>query len=531
MTFDELLQRYTSLQEKTVAVEGRCASLESEKAEQQKALAAKDQEISRKDQTIALLKHELKRRLAELYGRRRERFEGHPTLPFDESALEGPIDESSEKWESPDDEAVAVPARERRRARRLGRLPENLPREIETIELPPDDRQCHLCCGEMQPMGHESSETLDYRPATLVVKETRRVKYSCPKCHEGVMSALLPARAIDRGLPAAGLLAHVVTSKYCDHLPLHRLEGILARQGVEISKSTMCDWVAAVATRLEPLVALLRERVLVSYVIQSDDTPITVIDRNAKGGSRREYLWCYLGDEGDTVIDCTATRGRDGPSRMLHGYQGYLQADAYSGYHEVLATEEIVEVGCWAHARRYFIEAEALHPQECAQVLSRIRAMYAIEAHANERCLTFAEREALRIEKAKPILGEIHGWLLAHKDRILPKSPLGEAIGYAVRQWGALTRYAEDGRLAIDNNPSERTLRHIAIGRKNWVFAGSHEGGRRAATIYSIVMTCKRNGIDPFAYLSSILDRLPSCPAKDLWHLTPRGWKEARTPK
>ena len=197
MTFDELLQRYSALQEKTAAVQERCASLESEKAEQQKALAAKDQEISLKDQTIALLKHELKRRLAELYGRRRERFEGHPTLPFDESALEGPIDEAPEKWESPDDESVAIPAHERRRARRLGRLPENLPREVETIELAAEDRQCHLCRGEMQLMGHESSETLDYRPATLVVKETRRVKYSCPRCHEGVMSALLPrARSI-----------------------------------------------------------------------------------------------------------------------------------------------------------------------------------------------------------------------------------------------------------------------------------------------------------------------------------------------
>jgi transposase len=516
VTFDELLQR--------------CALLERENAAQQKELSAKDQAIALKDQEIELLRYELKQRLAELYGRRRERFEGHPRLPFEESGLETAIDENPQKWEAPDEETIEVAAHERR-PRRIARLPENLPHEIETIELPAEDRQCHLCHGEMEPMGYTPSQRLDYRPARYVVKETRRVKYSCPRCHEGVISAPLPTQAIERGLAAAGLLSHVVVSKYVDHLPLHRLEGIFAREGIEVSKSTMCDWVAGAASRLEPLVDLLRERVLVSYVIQTDDTPITVLERAAKGGSRRSYLWCYLGDEGDVVIDFTAGRGREGPSRMLHGYQGYLQADAYSGYHEVFARQPVVEVGCWAHARRYFFDAKDLHKGECEHVLKRIGALYAIEAQARECQLSFVEREALRAEKSKPILAELRRWLLDHKDRILPKSPLGQAIGYAMHQWEALNRYAGDGRLSIDNNASERTLRHIAVGRKNWVFAGSHEGGRRAATIYSIVMTCKRNGVEPFAYLAEVFERIPACPRKDLWRLTPRGWKEARAPK
>lgn len=253
-----------------------------------------------------------------------------------------------------------------------------------------------------------------------------------------------------------------------------------------------------------------------------------MLDKNAKGGSRRAYLWVYLGDEGDAVFDFTLTRGGEWPRKFLAGYQGYLQADAYQGYDSIFTDTLVVEVGRMAHARRRFFDAKDVDPKESEEALSIIGELYEIERVAKDKRMTFAEREALRREKSISILHKWRRWLDQKEPMILPKSPLGEAIGYARRQWRALTRFAEDGRLAIDNNNSERALRPAAVGRKNWMFAGSAVGGECAAVMYSILYTCKRTGVNPFEYLEDVLTRIPAHPKERLWELTPRAWKDAR---
>jgi hypothetical protein len=266
------------------------------------------------------------------------------------------------------------------------------------------------------------------------------------------VEAELPARPIDKGIPGPGLLAQVVTSKYADHLPLYRQETIFTRSGIHIARQTQCEWVGAVAGLMEPIVGEMRREVLGSRVIHCDDTSVTVQDRYHPGGSRNGYVWVYVGEQGDLVFDYTDSRSRDGPLAFLEGYRGYLQADAYAGYDEVFRRGDVTEVGCWAHARRRVYEAVKTALEPATLLLALIRRLYRVEREAREAKMDAAERLVLRQEKSRPILGLIEEQLESLSPRCLPKSPLGEAIGYAQRQWQALMRYTEDGILAIDNN-------------------------------------------------------------------------------
>lgn len=526
MTFDELLQMARKLQ-------GENALLREQLELRGTELQAKDRELQLKDQELRLIQHELKLAKAKLYARKRERFVGtpQPTLPFEEANETASIPDAPHASEAPDEEATEEITYTRRKPRRIERLPKNLPRKTTEIHPPAEELVCKDCHVPKSQIGNQKSEKLNYIPASFYIEETIRYKYACRQCGQNVSIAPLPPQAIDRGLPGSGLLAHVLVSKWGDHLPLHRQCEIFKRQEIDLSVSTLCEWAAGCAALLCAIVFEMHKRVLLSYAIQSDDTPITVLDKNAKGGSRRGYLWVYLGDEGEAVYDATRARSGEGPEKFLKGYQGYLQVDAYSGYDAIFRKGEVVEVGCFAHARRYFYEAKDVHPRESEDVLGMIRDLYEVEREAKERNLSFEVREKLRKEKTLPVLEKLKRWLDQHKDKILPKSPLGEAIHYALKQWIALTRYAHDGRLNIDNNPAERALRTVAVGRKNWLFAGSDAGAERAAIFYSLIYTCKRIGIDPFEYLKDVLDRVSIHPARLIWELTPRGWKEARERK
>ena len=312
------------------------------------------------------------------------------------------------------------------------------------------------------------------------------------------------------------------------HLPLHRQEGIFARSGITLSRRTLCDWVAVVADLVAPIVGEMKRTVLASHVIHSDDTPITVQDRGHPGGSRRGYLWVYEGDEGDLVYDYTPSRGRAGPLAFLAGYHGYLQADAYAGYDEMFTTGAVTEVGCWAHARRYVFEAVQTALEPATHLLALIRRLYAIEGEAHAAALDAPGRHALRVTESRPVLALIEEQIATLTPTVLPKSPFGEALGYLRRQWRALRRYTEDGALAIDNNAAERALRLVAVGRKNWMFAGSDAGGRRAALLYSLVGTCKHLGVDPFAYFRDVIGQVATHPMRRIAELTPRGWQAQR---
>jgi hypothetical protein len=336
----------------------------------------------------------------------------------------------------------------------------------------------------------------------------------------------MPAEPLPKAIAAPGLLAQVITAKFADHLPLHRLEGIFARHAVVLSRSTMCDWLAGCAQVLRPLYELMCNRVRQSKVIHTDDTPVQVQDRTLQR-TRTGRIWVYVGDANNPYIvyDATASRCRDGPQTFLKGYQGYVQADAFGGYDGLYATGA-TEVACWAHARRKYVEAQSSDSRLSLEMLAYIRRLYDVERRAKE--LDSDGRLPLRQRESMPILNAIGEWLATHRLQALPKSPLGIAITYTTNQWEALNVFATDGDLAIDNNAAERALRGVAVGRKNWLFWGSDEGGKTAAVLTSFTYSCKRHGIDPWNYLADVLTRIPSHPLERIAELLPDTWAKSQ---
>jgi transposase len=352
-------------------------------------------------------------------------------------------------------------------------------------------------------------------------------KYVCSKCRNGVSSPPVPPKPIPGGIASAGLVSFVVVSKFADHLPLYRLEDILTRYGVYLSRSTLCDWVRNTALLLGPLAGLQKSLVLNSPILWTDDTPVTVLG-GKDGGSSKGRFWVYIGDDDHpySVYDFTMSRARDGPVEFLRDYRGFLHADAYGGYDGIFLGSggQIEEVACWAHARRKFFDARSNAPSEANQVLEWIRQLYDVEDRARER--TSVDRQMLRQQESVPILDRIEKFLGERSARSLPKSALGKAITYARNQWAALRRYVNDGRLTIDNNISERTLRLQAIGRKNWEFLGSADAGPRASTLFTILAGAKRHRLEPWAYVREVIQQL--CAGEtDLEALLPDRWAVA----
>ncbi len=484
--------------------------------------------LKEKDRDIERLQHRLDLLLRRRFGRSSEKLhdgQGQLFAPEEDESEETGEDEApaSEDDPTPDDDTPTKKSRHKGRQK----LSPDLPRKRNEIHPDPQDCICEHCNEAMSPIGEEVSERLDYEPASYFVIETARIKYGCPGCQIGVVCAELPPEPIEKGMPAAGLLAHVVTSKYCDHLPLYRLESIFARAGIHLSRKTLCSWVAAVAILLVPIVARLREIILSRDVIQSDDTTIRVLDPEATGGSRRGYFWGFAGKTGEVVFHYNPSRSGQVPAEWLGITGGYLQVDGYAGYKDLFrARRPVIEVGCWAHARRKFRESLTTAPKHASEIVTRIRALYRIE-----KSLKGADDETrfrVRQERSRPILRALRKRLRELKDEVLPKSPLGMAISYTLDRWRALRRYACDGRLEIDNNRIERAIRPIAIGRKNYLFAGSDAGAESGATIYSLVVSCKELGIDPFAYFRDVLAAVSTHPASRIDELTPAGWKAAR---
>jgi transposase len=481
-------------------------------------------ELHEKSQLIEKLAHELALFRRYLYGRRSERLDVDPAQLLLEFASWLQAQEAAPPPDvappSPDASASARP----RPGHGRRPLPAALPRRRVEHALPDEQCTCQACGARLVKIGEEISEQLDYQPASLFVTEHVRAKYACAACEAGVVTSPLPAQPIDKGRPGPGLLAQVVTAKYADHLPLNRQVDILARHGVDLSRQTLCDWVAAAADLLAPIYEDLTASVLGSRVIHTDDTTVPVQDP-ARTQTRDGRLWVYVGDAepADIVYDYTATRTRAGPLAFLRDFRGYLQADAYAGYDALYATGRVIEVGCWAHARRYFWEAKATDAPRALTALGFIQTLYRVEAEAKD--LDADARRARRQAEARPVLARFKPWLDDQVGVVLPKSPIGEAVTYARAQWTALTRYLEDGALAIDNNAAERALRRVVTGRKNWLFCGSDVGGTRAAILYSVVATCKAHEIDPWAYLRDVLERIPTHPNRRRAELLPRNWK------
>jgi hypothetical protein len=332
--------------------------------------------------------------------------------------------------------------------------------------------------------------------------------------------------AIDKGIPTEGLLSHVITSKYADHTPLSRLETILKRHGIDINVSTMCDWVAKCTDLLIPLVTRMHERILASPKIHSDATVVPVKSKKRKGSTYNGYLWAYIGTSGDVVFEFTPTQSRHGPTNFFGAYNGYAQVDAHGSFNDLFKNGTMLEVGCHSHARRKFDQAIDSDPVRATRTLLLWKDLYHIERQSKDEEWSPERLLKARQEQSKPILDELHDLLIEWKPQALPKAPLGKAITYSLNQWDALNRYTEDPILSIDNNLSERTLRMVAIGRKNWMFAGSENGAKRAAVIYSLVASCKLCGHDPYAYFRDVLSKVSIYPSSKIDDLLPSNWQK-----
>ena len=485
------------------------------------------EEAEQRERKLRQLQHWVEQLLRARYGPRRERVDEHQLFLFAAAILAqgGKTPPASEESEAPQSKSASP-----HRGHGRGALPKSLQRQRVVYDLGDAKRQCPECQEPLKRIGEDVSERLEYVPASLVVIEEACQKYACPKgCT--VVTAEKPMAPIEKGLPGPGLLAHVAVSKYGDHLPLYRQEEIFHRQGVELPRQTMCDWMRECADLVSPLYELMKERVLDSKAVQTDDTPVPVLDPDLPR-TRTGRIWTYVGDDAHpyTVYDYTPNRSRDGPEEFLKEFRGYLQADAYSGYDHFYEDPQrgIAEVACWAHARRNFYEAQSSDLMRSTVMLAYIRLLYDVEREAREKQLKGEARRALRQEKAKPILDDIRAYLEREQPQVLPKSPEGKAIAYTLSNWKALARYADDGDLEIDNNGAERSLRGVAVGRKNWMFYGSDNGGHTAAVLTSLIATAKRLGLDPFAYLRDIFARLSSHPQTRLAELLPDQWKAGR---
>ncbi len=473
------------------------------------------------------LQHRLDQHARRLFGKKSEQ------LDADQLELAFAALNAAETKETDAADEIEVPAHKRRRkGHGRTKFSEAIPRERRVIE--PEDTTCPCCQKPMTKIGEETSEQLDYIPASLRVLETVRPKYACGACKEGVHVALAPKGPIPKGKATASTLAHVAVSKYVDHLPLHRQVSMFRRQGVELSKQTLGGWIQQVSALLAPIERAMWRSILSSHVLLADETPVKVLVPKRKE-AKRAYLWAYVGDQDEVAFDFSMGRGSEVPIAALEGFdRGVLMADAYAGYDRLMRERvHLKRAGCWAHARRYFFEARSHDPDRALPILASIRELYAVEKEARSATKSPKEHTALaallRESRSRAIVEQIEGNLQEHRDQVLPKSPMGQAVGYALGQWTELCLFLDDGAIPIDNNAAERQLRTVAVGRNNWTFCGSEAGGAWAATFYGLLGTCKLQRISPLTWLRDVLERIREHPADRIDELTPRNWAAART--
>lgn len=500
------------------------AALKAMVLERESALAAKEiavVELREQVSTHALEIEHLKLLIAKLkrmqFGRKSEKLE-HEILQLELRLEELQADEGAQQIEQPPRQ-ISHPS-----AKRMP-LPPHLPRDAQ-FHLPADTTACSQCGATMKRLGEDVSEQLEYVPARFKVIRHVRPKYAC-SCCDHIAQAPAPARPILRGLAGPGLLAHILVAKYCDHLPLYRQSVMYAREGVTLERATMAEWVGGASGLLAPLVDAIRRHVMAASKLHADDTPVPVL-APGRGKTKTGRLWVYVRDDRPAAgtaapavwFAYTENRKGEHPRRHLARYRGILQADAYGGYQAIYGTGQVVEAACWAHARRKFYELHQARPSTVtAEALHRIGQLYAIEARIRGRPPD--ERCRIRQAEARPLLDALQAWLRTIMETLSRKSDTTAAILYALNRWQALVRYCDDGTIEIDNSAAERALRGVALGRKNYLFAGADSGGERAAAIYSLVETAKLNRLDPEGYLRQVLACIADHPINRIDELLP----------
>lgn len=394
------------------------------------------------------------------------------------------------------------------------RLPESLRREQIIIEPDQDTTGCRR-------MDEEITEILDYKPGELFVRRVIRPKYSLPD-GRGVIIGSLPARPIDKLMAGEGLLAQLIIDKYQDHLPLYRQMQRFERGGLKLPYSTLTEWVGATCELIEPLYEALKKEVLHTGYLHVDETPIKVLDKDKKGTTHRGFYWLYQNSIDKIVLfDYQEGRGREGPMDILQNFRGYLQTDGYIVYDQFEKNKNIVLLGCMAHARRMFTEALNNDQQRAGYVLGKIQQLYAIERACKEEALDYEQTKARRQQQAITIFSELQQWMKEQYMQVLPSSAIGKALGYAIQRWEKLYRYTTEGFLNIDNNPVENSVRPVALGRKNYLFVGSHQAARRSAMLYSLLGTAKLHNIEPYQWLKTTLAKIAQHPINRIAELLP----------
>ena len=487
--------------------------------EAQQQMQQLQEQIAEKDFKIKALTLELAYYRRIQYGKKSEAFQGEQRELFNETVDTDLAAIYAELGTPPQTES---PSKPKTRSAHPGRqtLPSELPRLEHRHE--PDSCQCGACGNKLVQIGEDISEQLDLEPGRFFVHRHIRPQYACRAC-ETVTAAPVPPAIIDGGLAAPGLLAWVGVSKFTDHLPLYRVEQIAARQGVPIARSTLAVWIGRIGVALQPLCDRLAEMLRQRPCLHADETPVRQLDPGA-GKTRRAYLWAYRSNDLDpgppiAVFDYQTGRAGAYAKAFLDGWQGHLMVDDFPGYKQLFANG-VTELACLVHIRRNFFK---LHQEQgspiAAEALRRIALLYTIEQDGRE--CTVQARLQLRQQYAKPVLDELHAWLLATRKTTASGSKIAAAIDHALKRWLALLRYADSGSLPIDNNPAENAVRPIVLGKKNWLFAGSERAGRRAAAIQSLLATAKLNGIEPLAWLTDTLTKLPTCPNSQIDSLLP----------
>lgn len=476
------------------------------------------QDLSKEELVVKVV--ELTHRLTQLerlvFGSRHERF--IPATPQEQLALGLAVEKT--EVAAPTIQTIEYTRKQKKESTeklQTGRmkLPADLPREQVILE-PQED------ISGLTKIGEEITEELERIPGKLFVRQYVRPKYARAN-QEGIVIADLPARPIDKGIPGPGLLAQIVIDKYTDHLPVHRQIQRFQREGIKLSSSTLTDWISSTCTLLEPLYDELRKMVLSADYLQADETPIKVLDKDKKGTTHRGYHWVYHApNERLVLFDYREGRGREGPHEILKDFKGHLQTDGYVVYEDFDKKPDIILLNCMAHARRKFDEAKDNDLVRAEYALTEIQKLYALERKAKTESLSADNRYALRQEKSVEVLNDLKSWMLENYKGVLPKSTIGQALHYSLERFDKLMRYTTDGKLEIDNNLVENAIRPVAIGRKNYLFAGSHNGARRAAMLYSFLGTCKINDVNPFDWLRNTLEKIPTQSVNKLSEMVPR---------
>lgn len=476
--------------------------------------------VKQRDEENAYLKAQVEMLRRMQFGQKRERFEGDPNqiaLPFEATVAE--VEQQQEEIKEKIEYVRKRPNHHGRAA-----LPAHLP--VEEVEIYPQGDLSEMVC-----IGKEVTEELECVPARFFIKRYIRYKYA-PKSGEGVVIGQLPERVIDKGIPGAGLLASILTDKYLDHLPLYRQKQRFAREGIQIASSTIEGWTKEALLKLQPLYEQLVFDIKGKGYLQVDETPIKVLESDKKGASHQGWYWVYHSPLDDiTLFDYQPTRGSAGVKDMLETFRGYLQTDGYVVYDKYSKRKNITRLACWAHARREFERALDNDKIRAEYALTLIQKLYTIERKAKEENLDTAKIKELRLEESLPIINQLGKWIFEQIKNTLPKSQIGKAMQYAYTRWDALSAYLYDGCLKIDNNPVENAIRPVAIGRKNYLFAGTHEAAQRAAMIYSFLAICKKHDVNPFQWLKYTLENSITINHKKLHELFPHNYKDLQNLK